>query len=64
MKNNKYEIIWSLLLLLSGGITIYLGLIIYPLSILLLIIGFYLFIIGIINILRLLLWYNWNVDII
>ena len=64
MKNNKYEIIWSLILLLSGGITIYFGLIIYPLSILLLIIGFYLFIIGIINILRLLLWYNWNVDII
>ena len=64
MKNNKYEIIWSLMLLLSGGIIIYLGLIIYPLSILLLIIGFYLFIIGIINILRLLLWYNWNVDII
>ena len=55
MKNNKYEIIWSLILLLSGGITIYFGLIIYPLSILLLIIGFYLFIIGIINILRLLL---------
>ena len=64
MKNNKYEIIWSLILLLSGGITIYFGLIIYPLSILLLIIGFYLFIIGIINILRLILWYNWNVDII